>query len=112
PQDKFCPLLAPYAKQGGHLIGENILRHLAGEPLLPFCFAGSGEATILGHRRAVAQVGRSSIYGLSAWLGWRLILWMHYSPGGNRKIRLALDWLKTAIAGRNTDEPQDREQSE
>ena len=94
--------MALFAREGGKRIGANIARELRSLQLLPNRFAGLGEACTLGHRCAVAQMKGIPAYGLLAWLGWRLIVWTMFAPGWRRILRLALDWLATALFGRDT----------
>ena len=105
PAAGTCPPMALFAREGGRLIGRNILRALHAQPLLPYRFTGLGEACTLGHRCAVAQMKGVPAYGLAAWLGWRLIVWTMFAPAWPRKLRLAQDWLVAAVAGRDIANP-------
>jgi NADH dehydrogenase len=105
PYGGTCPPMALFAREGGRLIGRNLILKLQNRPMVPNWFTGLGEACTLGHRCAVGQMKGMPVFGLAAWLGFRAIVWAMFAPGWERKKRLALDWLRTALFGRNTSPP-------
>ena len=71
------PQVAQPAIQEGELLGHNIMRRLAGQPLQPFHYADKGTMATIGRHRAVGDIllfGKQfHISGLLGWLGWSLV---------------------------------------
>ena len=71
------PMVAQPAMQQGRLLGENIARLLAGQPLQPFVYKDKGSMATIGRNHAVADVrlfGREwHLQGIVAWLAWSLV---------------------------------------
>ena len=68
---KALPGLAPVAKQQGGYVARAILRRLRGAPSAgPFAYRDYGTLATIGRNRAVAELGRFRIEGVSAWLLW------------------------------------------
>ena len=89
--DGVCPATAQFASRQGAVCGRNIARQLANKPLRPFAFTGLGELASIGHRKAVAKVCGVRFKGFFAWWLWRTVYLMKL-PGGDRKLRVMLDW--------------------
>lgn len=100
PQRGVCPTVATYAMYGGKHVGKNLLRHLRSLPLQPFRFSGIGEGCSLGRRRAIAHLRGIRIYGLPAWIIWRLTF-LYFVSSWDRRLRILLDWMLTAAVGRD-----------
>lgn len=64
------PQVAPAAIQQARVAAENIQRHLAGEPLLPFQYADKGTMVTVGRGRGIAAMGAKALKGFVAWLAW------------------------------------------
>jgi NADH:ubiquinone reductase (H+-translocating) len=99
PRGGTVPPLAVYAMQVGRTAGRNVARAVKGRPPEPYRFTGLGDAVALGRRRAVAHVKGIRLYGIPAWITWRLFL-LGFIPAWDRKIRLLVDWALTPIFGR------------
>jgi NADH:ubiquinone reductase (H+-translocating) len=84
----------------GTLIGTNILRQLRGQPLVPYRFTGLGDACVLGHRQAIAQLKGIPLTGIPAWLTWRFFMIL-YLPSPEKKIRVIWNWLMAPFFGRD-----------
>jgi NADH:ubiquinone reductase (H+-translocating) len=100
PHGGSCPPVAIYAMMGGRRIGRNVSRLLAGKPPKPFRFSGLGEAASMGHYKAIYHLKGLKLYGLPAWVAWRLTFFA-FVPSWQRKLRLLADWMTTAVAGRD-----------
>lgn len=100
PHGGACPPVAIYAMMGGRHIGKNLRRVLAGKATRPFRFSGLGEAASMGHRKAIYHLKGIRLYGLPAWVLWR-ITFLAFVPSWQRRIRILGDWLTTAFVGRD-----------
>jgi NADH dehydrogenase len=67
------PGLAAAALQEGKAAAENILRDVRGDARLSFIYQDRGILATIGHHRAVAQFGHTTLSGLLAWLLWSLV---------------------------------------
>lgn len=95
-----APALAIWAMTVGSLIGQNILRQLAGRELLPYRFTGLGDACVIGHHDAVGQLKGFQIRGLLAWMVWRMFMIL-YLPSPEKKVRTMWNWLTLPFFGRD-----------
>jgi NADH:ubiquinone reductase (H+-translocating) len=100
PDGTPAPALAIWAMTVGTLIGKNILRHENGQALRPYTFTGLGDACVLGHRQAIAQLKGVAIRGIFAWLVWRFFMIL-YLPSPEKKIRVVWNWLMAPFFGRD-----------
>jgi NADH dehydrogenase len=71
------PMVAQPALQQGRLLGENIVRLLAGQPLQPFHYDDKGAMATIGRNHAVADIllfGKEyHLQGFLAWLAWSVV---------------------------------------
>jgi NADH dehydrogenase len=95
-----APALAIWAMTVGRLIGTNIMRQLAGKPLVPYSFNGLGDACVFGNRDAIAQIHGVQFRGLPAWLLWRLLM-IFYLPSWEKKCRVVWNWMMAPFFGRD-----------
>lgn len=100
PHGGVCPTVATYAMFTGKNVGKNLDRLARGKPLKPFRFSGIGEGCSIGHRRAVVHVKGIPMKGILGWIVWRATF-MLFIPSWDRKLRILLDWLLTAVSGRD-----------
>jgi NADH dehydrogenase len=84
------------SRQGPH-VAKNIVRALAGDPLVPFSFRTLGSFAAIGRRQAAAEVMGRSITGLLGWLLYRGA-YLTKLPGFSLRARVALDWLLEIVA--------------
>lgn len=97
----FCPPTAQHAQRQGSVVGKNIAASITGRDLQPFEFKTKGILVALGHRTAVAEVGRLRFSGVLAWLMWRAI-YLAKLPGLEKRLRVFLDWSVDLVAPRDT----------
>ncbi|MBF9236341.1 NAD(P)/FAD-dependent oxidoreductase [Hymenobacter sp. BT683] len=89
------PMVAQPALQQGRLLGENIARLLAGQPLQPFHYQDKGAMATIGRNHAVADVklfGREyHLQGFLAWLAWGVV---HVASliGFRNRLMVLLHW--------------------
>jgi NADH dehydrogenase len=79
-------------------LARNVVAHLDGNQPQPFRYRPLGQLASIGHHTGVGIVFGIRVRGLLAWFMWRGYYWSR-TPGFNRKVRVALDWLLTAIFG-------------
>ncbi|HYM52099.1 MAG TPA: FAD-dependent oxidoreductase, partial [Candidatus Dormibacteraeota bacterium] len=94
----------PYAATAQNAVREarqlarNVLAHIDSGQMTPFRYRPLGTLASLGHHTGVGEVFGIPVRGWIAWFMWRGYYWSRV-PGFNRKVRVALDWLLTAIFG-------------
>ncbi|HEX9635800.1 MAG TPA: NAD(P)/FAD-dependent oxidoreductase [Candidatus Limnocylindria bacterium] len=102
--DERDPDGRPYAATAQNAVREarqlarNVMARIDGGPMAPFRYRPLGTLASIGHHTGVGEVFGISVRGRIAWLMWRGYYWSRV-PGFNRKVRVALDWLLTAIFG-------------
>lgn len=89
---------AQNAVREAKVLADNIVAHIDGKELRPFRYRPLGQLASIGHHTGVGVVFGIRVRGLLAWIMWRGYYWSR-TPGFNRKVRVALDWLLTAIFG-------------
>ena len=95
------PGVAPAAMQMGRHAARNILRSLAGQPLLPFRYLDKGSLATIGRRAAVADFGRIRLWGLPAWLAW-LGIHIFFLIGFRNRLVVLLDWAAAYVSYRRS----------
>jgi NADH dehydrogenase len=86
-----APATAQFATRQGDVAAANIALALQGRPLRAFRHRSLGQLATLGHRNAVAAVGRFRITGFVAWWLWRTV-YLAKLPRFERKLRVVIDW--------------------
>jgi len=89
------PQVAQPAIQQGELLGENIIRALAGQPMQPFEYYDKGTMATIGRHRAVGDLmlfGKQlHITGWLGWLAWSLVHIMALVSFRNR-LTVFISW--------------------
>lgn len=85
------PQVAQVAMQGGRHAAENLLRHLRGEPLVPFVYRDKGSMATIGRSRAIAEIGRVHLTGVLAWWAW-LVLHIVMLIGFRNRLVVLVNW--------------------
>ncbi len=67
------PGVAQVAKQQGQHAARNVLRAIAGKPLVPFRYRDYGNMATIGRGSAVADIGPIETSGIFAWLIWAFV---------------------------------------
>ena len=98
-----CPPTSQHAVRQGRLVGQNVLRALAGQRPAPFRYRTVGLFVDLGRGKAVASVFGIQFKGFPAWFLGRTY---HLSqvPGVRRKGRIAADWAVGLVFRRDVAE--------
>ncbi len=88
---RFLPMVAPVALQQGKWVAKQILRKVAGKPLLPFKYLDKGSMATIGRHKAIVEFRGLRMTGPIAWFAW-LFLHLFYLLGGRNKIGTIADW--------------------
>ena len=88
---KPLPGVAQVAMQEGAHAAKNILRAIAGEPLLPFRYHNYGTLATIGRGSAVADIGPIKASGFLAWLFW-LCLHIFWLIGFRNRLVVMGEW--------------------
>ena len=89
---------AQNAVREAKVLADNVLARIAGREQRPFRYTPLGQLASIGHHTGVGEVFGIKVRGLIAWFMWRGYYWSR-TPGINRKVRVGIDWLLTAIFG-------------
>jgi NADH dehydrogenase len=89
---------AQNAVREAKVLARNIVARIDGGDLQPFRYRPLGQLASIGHHTGVGIVFGVRVRGLLAWIMWRGYYWSR-TPGFSNKVRVALDWLLTAIFG-------------
>jgi NADH dehydrogenase len=89
--DKPLPGIAPVAKQQGRYVAKLLLARAKGRTLPPFRYRAFGIMATIGRKHAVAQFGRITLSGFSAWLLWS-IAHIYFLIGFRNRLAVALNW--------------------
>ena len=95
------PPTAQAAHQQGGYVGKTIALQYAGSIAQPYRYLTRGHLALLGRRTGVARIGPITLTGLPAWLVWH-IAYLSLNPSWNKRVRLVIDWLLSALLGRET----------
>ena len=88
---KLLPGVAQVAMQEGAHAAKNILRAIAGKPLLPFRYRNYGTLATIGRGSAVADIGPIKASGFLAWLFW-LCLHIFWLIGFRNRLVVMGEW--------------------
>lgn len=103
PDGKAFPPTAQHAVRQGKRLARNILAVARGEAPGPYGYEPIGTLVSIGGNKGVATIKRWQIRGWLAWAMWRFVHFM-LLPSGDRRLRVAMDWLLTTFLPRDTAE--------
>jgi len=89
---KGHPMVAPVAMQQGQNFGQNLVRTIHKEKLLPFKYIDKGSMATVGRNRAVVDLGPVKFSGWFAWLTW-LGLHLIMLVGFRNKLVVLINWF-------------------
>jgi len=90
------PMMAPVAIQQGKLASANILRKIAGKPLVAFTYHDPGSLATIGRNAAVARVKGFKFHGFFAWVVW-LAVHIFWLIGFRNRILVLINWAADYI---------------
>lgn len=92
------PMVAQPAIQQGKLLGENLMRQLAGEPLRPFRYHDQGAMATIGRNHAVADLklgGKEwKTQGFLAWVMW-VFVHLIALVGFRNRLAVFINWTSS-----------------
>jgi NADH:ubiquinone reductase (H+-translocating) len=88
----LVPGVAPAAIQEGRHAAKNIARLMAGRETLAFRYWNKGTISVIGRRRAVADMGKLHLRGMLAWLAY-FGVHLFYLGGVRRRLVVLIDWI-------------------
>jgi NADH dehydrogenase len=86
------PGVAPAAIQEGRHAAKNIARLMAGRETLPFRYWNKGTISVIGRRRAVADMGKMHLKGIFAWFAY-FGVHLFYLGGFRKRLVVLIDWM-------------------
>jgi NADH dehydrogenase len=95
------PPTAQASDRQGKYVGKTIAIQYAGRVAEPYRYVTLGHLALLGRHTAVAKVGLITFTGLPGWVFWH-VAYLLLNPSWNKRIRLVVDWLLSALLGRET----------
>ncbi|MGH2667277.1 NAD(P)/FAD-dependent oxidoreductase [Flavobacterium sp.] len=90
------PMMAQPALQQGALLGENLIRLLKKEPLVPFEYNDKGSMATIGRNKAVVDLPRYHFNGVFAWFVW-MFVHLFSLIGFKNKAVVFLNWVYNYI---------------
>jgi NADH dehydrogenase len=72
-------------------------------PASPYRYRPLGHLALLGHYKGMAELGPITFDGMLAYLLWHMVYLLR-NPSWTKRIRLVVDWLLSAILGREIGE--------
>lgn len=85
------PGVAPVAKQQGAYVARVISARAAGKLISPFRYRDYGMLATIGRSRAVAELPRMKMSGMTAWLVW-CFAHIYFLIGYRNRLIVMLDW--------------------
>ncbi len=85
------PMVAPVAIAQGVHAARNVLRQVAGKPVLPYRYRDKGTLVTIGRNSGVARIGRRAISGFAAWMLWVLVH-LFKLVGFRNRLLVLIDW--------------------
>jgi NADH dehydrogenase len=92
------PMVAQMGIQTGTTAGRNVLRQVAGKPLLPFRYRDKGTLDVIGRNAAVAYIWRRAFRGFPAWLIW-VGVHIFNLIGFRNRLLVLIDWAWSYLFG-------------
>ncbi|WP_274475700.1 NAD(P)/FAD-dependent oxidoreductase [Mangrovimonas aestuarii] len=90
------PMMAQPAIQQGKQLGENLLRLLEGEPMIPFKYKDKGSMATVGRNRAVVDLPKFRFQGVFAWFVW-MFVHLYFLIGFRNRAIVFVNWLYNYI---------------
>lgn len=86
------PGVAPVAMQQGRYVAEVLRARMSGKPApKPFRYVDKGNLATIGRRKAVADLGFTTLSGMIAWWAW-LFVHIYYLIGFRNRMAVLFEW--------------------
>jgi len=90
------PMMAQPAMQQGKLLGENLIRKIKHQPMLPFEYRDKGAMATIGRNKAVVDLPHYHFSGVSAWFVWMFVHLISLIGFKNKAV-VFLNWVYNYI---------------
>lgn len=86
------PGVCPVAIQMGQYAASAIKNDLAGKPRVPFSYWDKGQLAVIGRGHAVADIGKLSFGGVTAWFVWAFVH-IFFLVSFRNRVMVLLEWM-------------------
>lgn len=86
------PGVCPVAIQMGQYAASAIKNDLAGKPRIPFSYWDKGQLAVIGRGHAVADLGKLTFAGVTAWLVWAFVH-IFFLVSFRNRVMVLLEWM-------------------
>lgn len=90
------PMMAQPAMQQGKLLGQNIIRLINNQPMIPFEYNDKGSMATIGRNKAVVDLPKFQFSGVFAWFVW-MFVHLFSLIGFKNKAVVFLNWVYNYI---------------
>ena len=90
------PMMAQPALQQGRLLGENIIKLINKQPMIPFQYNDKGSMATIGRNKAVVDLPKYHFSGIFAWFVW-MFVHLFSLIGFKNKAVVFLNWVYNYI---------------
>ena len=90
------PMVAQPAIQQGRLLGENLLKAIAGKTLKAFVYKDKGSMATIGRNKAVVDLKRYTFQGVFAWYVW-MFVHLFFIIGFRNRMVVFINWVYNYI---------------
>jgi NADH dehydrogenase len=86
------PGVCPVAIQMGQYAARAIRNDLAGKPRVPFSYWDKGQLAVIGRGHAVADLGKLTFAGVTAWLVWAFVH-IFFLVSFRNRVMVLIEWM-------------------
>ncbi|MEI2719611.1 MAG: NAD(P)/FAD-dependent oxidoreductase [Gemmatimonadales bacterium] len=86
------PGVCPVAIQMGQYAASAIKNDLAGKPRIPFSYWDKGQLAVIGRGHAVADLGKLTFAGVTAWFVWAFVH-IFFLVSFRNRVMVLLEWM-------------------
>lgn len=90
------PMMAQPAIQQGNHLGENLLNHMQGKPMVPFKYKDKGAMATVGRNKAVVDLPKFHFQGVFAWFVW-MFVHLYFLIGFRNRAVVFINWVYNYI---------------
>lgn len=90
------PMMAQPAIQQGHLLGENLIKLIANQPMKPFEYNDKGSMATIGRNLAVVDLPSYHFHGFFAWIVWMMVHLLSLIGFKNKAV-VFMNWMYNYI---------------
>ncbi len=91
-QARPLPGVCPVAIQMGQYAAAAIRNDLAGKPRIPFSYWDKGQLAVIGRGHAVADLGKLTFAGVTAWMVWAFVH-IFFLVSFRNRVMVLLEWM-------------------